>query len=611
MGSAGCDSTATEAEPPRPASLQIQPESLRFASLGESAALTATVRDQNGSLLNEASVTWSTADAAVVAVDAQGVVVATGNGSATITATTEGVSASISVVVEQELVSVVILPDTHRFSFVGETALFAVEARDARDNAMPHGPVSWFSSDASVAIVDDGTVTAVAPGLATIAVLVDGLGAEATVEVEQEPVEIQVDPTSLSFDALDATLQVTATVLDGGGTPTGGSVQWSTDDPAVATVDGMGAVTAVGNGSTQIRATAGSLTAGIAVDVRQRAASVTLQPTSHTFGAMGATRQFSAMVVDPGGTPVTDLPVSWASANPSIVSIDGAGLATARAPGATTVSATVQTTTGTASVSVPHPTPSGEIALLDSGNQLHIVQFNGSNRRMPGFGAPSVREPSLDWSRDGRRIAVGGVTGAVVYDVSANTTVTGAWPAGGGMDVIWPRFGPGGDTIYYSSLVTGNSWDLRKIAADGTGPEIVVAHDTYPRNDFMPTLSPDRRLLVYTADWESHNTFLLRVLDIPTGTTSTIPVEGVTPVWSRDGSWIGFQELGLVGVVRPDGSGLKTWNPGWSKGVTFSPDGRWLVGLRSGVVEALEIATGRVLSYSSLGSGYRAVAWRP
>ena len=70
------------------------------------------------------------------------------------------------------------------------------------------------------------------------------------------PTSIALTPATISFGALAATRQVTATVLDQRGDPmSGATVVWSSDNPAVAGVNASGLVTAQTVGSTRVRAT--------------------------------------------------------------------------------------------------------------------------------------------------------------------------------------------------------------------------------------------------------------------------------------------------------------------------------------------------------------------
>jgi len=88
-----------------------------------------------------------------------------------------------------------------------------------------------------------------------------------------------ISPPRAELTALGETLQLAAQVRDQNGQAMAAvTVTWSTGNAAVATVDASGLVTAVGDGTATISATAGSASgsAEITVDQADRAALVTL-----------------------------------------------------------------------------------------------------------------------------------------------------------------------------------------------------------------------------------------------------------------------------------------------------------------------------------------------
>ena len=89
-------------DPPRPTTVTVTPATTQLTALGDTVRLTAEVRDQNGQVMAGAAVTWSSSDPMVATVDAQGLVTAAGNGTATITATAGSASGSAAVTVRQE-----------------------------------------------------------------------------------------------------------------------------------------------------------------------------------------------------------------------------------------------------------------------------------------------------------------------------------------------------------------------------------------------------------------------------------------------------------------------------------------------------------------------------
>ena len=123
------------------------------------------------------------------------------------------------------------------------------------DNATNQN-VTWKSSDTKVATVDNGLVTAVAEGTATITVTTEdgSKTARCTVTVTTATVPVTgvtLDPTSLTLD-VNQTATLTATITPSNATNQ--NVTWTSDNPSVATVSG-GVVTAVAPGEATITAT--------------------------------------------------------------------------------------------------------------------------------------------------------------------------------------------------------------------------------------------------------------------------------------------------------------------------------------------------------------------
>ncbi len=156
---------------------------------GDNAELKAVVTAEDTTKDCTDVVTWKSSDEKVAAVNA-GSVTFVGEGTATITATVGGQSATCKVTVKAKVIAVekVTLDKTSAELTVGDTATLkaTVTPDDATDKT-----VTWTSSDESVATVKDGVVTAVKAGTATITAKADGKTAECriTVKAKSQPVK--------------------------------------------------------------------------------------------------------------------------------------------------------------------------------------------------------------------------------------------------------------------------------------------------------------------------------------------------------------------------------------------------------------------------------------
>lgn len=157
-----------------------------------------------------------------------------------------------------------------------------------------------------------------------------------------EPASIVLSSTTVDLSWLTATHDLTATVLDDGGSAISGvTVTWSTDASAVATVSIQGRVTAVGNGTAEITAAVGALAATAVVTVRQIPTALVLSPDTLRLAGASATGTLTAVVEDAGGSEVAGVDVAFSSADAAVATVDVVGLVTAQGDGATYVTGQV------------------------------------------------------------------------------------------------------------------------------------------------------------------------------------------------------------------------------------------------------------------------------
>lgn len=157
-------------------------------NIGDTDTLTATVFPSNAT---NNSVTWSSSNAAVAAVDSNGNVTAKSIGTANITvATLDGnLKANCIVTVNPGNVTSVSLNKTSETLIVGGTETFTATVTPA--NAKNQN-VNWASSDSSIATVDStGMVTAISKGTAIITVTTLDGGFTATLTLTVKNLEIQ------------------------------------------------------------------------------------------------------------------------------------------------------------------------------------------------------------------------------------------------------------------------------------------------------------------------------------------------------------------------------------------------------------------------------------
>ncbi len=309
--------------------------------VGETETITATVNPDNAT---DKSVTWGSSDVSVATV-ADGRVTAKKSGEATITAKSGSCIAEckVTITVSTETVT---LDKTTLSLAVGESVQLTatVKPDDATDKN-----VSWTSSDESVVKVDNGKVSALKFGKATITAKCGGKAAECAVTVTVPTGSVTLDKTTLSL-AVGESVQLTATVKPDDATDK--NVSWTSSDESIAKVDN-GKVTAIRAGKATITAKCGGKTAECAVTVTVPTGSVTLDKTTLTL-AVGETAQLTATV---NPDDATDKNVAWASSDESVAKVAN-GKVTAVKAGKATITAKCGGKTAECAVTVTVPTGS-------------------------------------------------------------------------------------------------------------------------------------------------------------------------------------------------------------------------------------------------------------
>ena len=149
---------------------------------GESTTLKATILPADAT---NKTVTWSSTNASVASVDANGQVTANSEGSATITATADGKSASCLVTVSKNIIHVTEVTLNKATLELKEGESFTLIAT-VLPNEATYKTVAWSSTNGSVASVNaNGQVTANAEGSASITATADGQSAVCSVIVSR------------------------------------------------------------------------------------------------------------------------------------------------------------------------------------------------------------------------------------------------------------------------------------------------------------------------------------------------------------------------------------------------------------------------------------------
>ena len=300
--------------------VQISPNAAAIR-VGDAQPLTATV-DADAGLAK--TVVWTSESPAVVGVSAAGVVTGISVGSAIVRATSTAdsrFSATAQITVSAAR-SIIIAPSTATIGTGQSTTLVATVQIPVGSSTA----VTWRTAAPTIATVSaTGVVTGVGVGTTTItavSVADTTLRGNATITVQPVVRAVAVSPTTAAL-FISGTQQLTATVSADGGLAL--TVNWSSSNAAIATVNANGLVTAVALGSATITA------ASTADSTRRAAATITI--TARPISIAIAQRNVG---INPGTTtllvatvtadPGTNTAVTWSSSAPSVASISATGL---------------------------------------------------------------------------------------------------------------------------------------------------------------------------------------------------------------------------------------------------------------------------------------------
>jgi len=259
---------------------------------GESIQAAALPLDSSGGVVTGRTVSWSSSNPDVATVSASGLVKGISAGAAVISASADGKDGTAIVNVSLvPVTSVTVVPGTESVS-AGASVALSVILKDSADRILTGRHIDWTSSAPSIASVTAaGVVNGILVGAAEIVATVEGKTGKATINVNTltTPVAtITLNPTETEMSG-GATKQITATLRDANGNVVGNrTINWSSSNPARATVSSDGTVTA--------NPVDGSVTITASVEGKSATASVGI----HTFTRMSTGTGFSCALTGDG-----------------------------------------------------------------------------------------------------------------------------------------------------------------------------------------------------------------------------------------------------------------------------------------------------------------------
>lgn len=384
-------------------SLNYSAETLK---IGQSLQLNATVNPSN---TTDPSVTWVSSDASVATVSTNGEVTAINKGATTITATCGNVNASCNITVIPIESEQLIMNYSAISLKVGEAQQLtaAVYPSNTTDQT-----IQWQTSDAQIANVENGLVTALAPGKITITAKNGSQNATCSVTVEPVIAEqIILDQTNVAVN-VNSTVTISANILPLNTTDK--NVVWTSLNPEIANVVN-GIITGMNPGTTVVTASCGNASASCIVNVLQPATSISLNQISLALN-VGDIYDLIA-TVEPQNT--TDI-VIWSSSDAETAIVNENGIITALKAGSTIITAICGDKTAKCEVTV-----SDVVATNITLNLTELNLISGQSYQLVATILPSnTTFPVVTWTSSNPSIATVSEDGAVSAITEGNTKIT-------------------------------------------------------------------------------------------------------------------------------------------------------------------------------------------
>ena len=364
---------------------------------------------------------------------------------------------------------------------IGDTA--TLDPTVEPDNATNKN-VTWSTSNADVAEVSGGTVTAKGTGEATITVTTEDGGKTATCEVTVNAATIPVTDVTIDETAsleVGATKKLTATIAPSDASNQ--SVTWSSDNTSVATVEGDGTVKGIAPGTATITVTTADGGKTDTCSVTVTAANVTVESVTLDKSTLELEVEGTAILqatVNPSNA--TNRTVAWTSSDSTIATVDNNGKVTAAKAGTATITAKAGGKTAACTVTVKAKTAASEESITVKPATV-TVEIGKTTVLGVTFTPDNVADKTITWKSSDESKATVDSKGCVTAKAEGTVTITATSKNGktATCTVTIPKgYDPKKDT---TKLLKDKSGNQMYVLVDGKYVEATVA-DYWKHNTF-------------------------------------------------------------------------------------------------------------------------------
>ncbi|HET7693541.1 MAG TPA: Ig-like domain-containing protein [Gemmatimonadota bacterium] len=314
--------------------------------IGSTSQLAFEIRDAGGDLIDpdDVNLTFTSSSQTIATVSTSGLITPVAPGTATITARVGTISDTITVVVGPEISSIDIV-DTELDLVSDETSTFEIEVLNAAGGPVTDPNLTFTSSNNAVVTVDDdGTLTAVGPGTATITASGGGESDTFEVTVFADASGGLSAPVGSSFtvatgDAVE--INDLFEVRDAGGVIIpDAELVFATTTGGIVDVDAAGELTGLAPGTTLVTVTSPDATGSstVRLNVVDVGSLDVFQVSPATATVAVAATVDLGLGVQADGTSIQDFLGLFTTSDPTIATVHPfTGVVTGVAPGTATI----------------------------------------------------------------------------------------------------------------------------------------------------------------------------------------------------------------------------------------------------------------------------------
>jgi uncharacterized protein YjdB len=339
--------------------------------------------------------------------------------------------------------------------------------------------ITCYKNGVSLGTITDTSLPTGSPGVGVYGntVSVDDWEGGLLMSAPSPVATVTVIPASATVTA-GATRQLSAVTKDASGTVlTGRVVTWASSNPAAATVDANGLVTAVAVDTATISATSEGIKGTSAITVTAPVvpvASVTVTPPTANIFVGDANQQLVAVTTDAGGNVLIGRTIAWSSGNTGTATVNTSGIVTGVAAGGpVTITATSEGKSGTAAIIVANA-PVASVTVTPSSATLTIGGIQSLSATLKDARSNVLTGRTVVWSSNAAGVASVNATTGVVAGLSigsATITATSEDQSGTSSIAVGAITGPSGP-LHVST-------DNRRYFADPTGRIVYLTGSEY------------------------------------------------------------------------------------------------------------------------------------